>query len=82
MFLKRSINEKFRHIKQSSNQLTKKILIDKVSMRLLGLNFKSDNTIKSKAIKCVVKKHCLIMNNQILHHIKTMEMNCVNCKKI
>ena len=31
-------------------------------MRLLGLNFKSDSTIKSKAIKYFVKKYCLIMS--------------------
>ena len=48
----RAINEIFRHIKQSS----KKTLINKISTRLLGLEFKSDNTIKSKAIKFIVKK--------------------------
>ena len=46
----------FRHIKQLSNQLTKKTLIAKISMRLLRLEFKSDNTIKSKAIKHIAKK--------------------------
>ena len=52
-------------------------------MRLLGLNFKSDNTIKSKAIKYFVKnilpdfeQNCLI-----LIHIKTMKTYSVNCKK-
>ena len=25
-------------------------------MRLFGLKFKSDNTLKSKAIKCILKK--------------------------
>ena len=47
----KSINEIFRDIKQSSNQLTKVILIDKISVKLLELNFKLDSTIKSKAIK-------------------------------
>ena len=47
----------FRRIKQSSNQLTKKILTDKTRMRLLRLEFKSDNAIKSKIIKCIVKKN-------------------------
>ena len=47
----KSINEIFRDIKQSSNQLTKMILIDKISVKLLELNFKLDSTIKSKAIK-------------------------------
>ena len=30
-------------------------------MRLLGLKFKSDNSIKPKAAKYAVKKYCLIM---------------------
>ena len=30
-------------------------------MRLIGLNFKSNNAIKSKAIKYIVKKYYLIM---------------------
>ena len=30
-------------MKQLSNQLTKTTLIDKVSLKLLGLKFKSDN---------------------------------------
>ena len=33
-----------------------KTCIDKISMRRLGLQFKSDNTTKSKAIKYMVKK--------------------------
>ena len=56
----KAINEIFRYIKQSSNkwtkQSTKKILIDKISMRLLRLGFKSDNVIKSKTIKYILKK--------------------------
>ena len=42
-------------MKQSSNQLTEKTLIDEVSMRLLGLECKSDNKTKSKNIKHIVK---------------------------
>ena len=56
----------FRHI----NQLAKKTLIKKISSGLLGLEFKSNNTIKSKAMKLIVKKtlpdykyHCLILPN-------------------
>ena len=45
-----------RHIKQSSNQLIKKTLTDKTSMRLSRLELKSDNTIKWKAIRYIVKK--------------------------
>ena len=55
-YIFKDITEIFRHIKQSSNQLTKKTLIDKISMRLLRLEFKSDNAIKSGAIKYIVKK--------------------------
>ena len=55
----KAINERFRYIKQSSNQLTKqstkKNLINKISMRLLGLEFKSD-MMKSKATQQVIKK--------------------------
>ena len=43
----RAINEIFKHIKKS----TKNTLINKISTRLLGLEFKSNNTIKSKALK-------------------------------
>ena len=46
-----AISEIFTHIKQS----TKKPLISKISNRLLGLEFKSDNIIKSKAINFFVK---------------------------
>ena len=48
----RHINEIFSHIKQS----TKKALTSKTSTRLLRLEFKSDNTIKSKTTKVIVKK--------------------------
>ena len=39
------------HIKQS----TKKSLIDNLSKRLLGLEFKSNHSIKSKCLKWIVK---------------------------
>ena len=48
----KTINEIFRNIKQS----IKKTLINKTSTRLLGLEFKSDNIIKSNAMKFIVKK--------------------------
>ena len=48
----RTVTEIFRHIKQS----TKKALTNKISTRLLGLEFKSDNIIKSNAMKFIVKK--------------------------
>ena len=44
-----AINEIFRNIKQSPNELTKqttKSMIDKISMQLIELEFKSDNMIK------------------------------------
>ena len=36
--------------------MTKKTLINKTSIRLLRLEFKSETMIKSKAIKCIAKK--------------------------
>ena len=39
----------FRHVKQFSNQLTKQLKktdFNKISIRLLGLNIKSDNILK------------------------------------
>ena len=48
--------ELIRHIKQS----TRKTLINKISTKLLGLDFKSDNMIKSKAMKYIIKKYCRI----------------------
>ena len=53
----KAIDEIFRYIKQTSNQLTKKGLIAKISMRLLKLEFKSDNIIKPKAMKYIVEKN-------------------------
>ena len=55
----RAISEIFRHIKQS----TKKTVINKMSTRLLGLEFKSDNIIKSRAMKFTAQKYCLIISN-------------------
>ena len=49
----KAINEIFTHIKQS----TKKTLIHKISTKLLRLEFKLDNIVKSKAIKIIVKKN-------------------------
>ena len=52
----RALNQIVRQIKQS----TKKTLISKISTRLLGfkseIEFKSDNIIKSKATKFILKK--------------------------
>ena len=63
----RAITEIFRHIKES----TEKPLINKISTRLLELEFKSDNIIKSKAMKFFVKKYCLITSNNgnLLHEL-------------
>ena len=52
-----NVNEIFRHIKHKlTKQLTKESLMDKMLMRLLRIEFKSDNMTKSKAIKHFVKK--------------------------
>lgn len=48
----KTINELFKNIKQS----TKKTLMNKVSMKLLGLEFKSNNILKSKAMELIAKK--------------------------
>ena len=43
-------------IKKQTEELTKKSLIDDLSKRLLGLEFKSNHSIKSKCLKWIVKK--------------------------
>ena len=48
----RAINKIHRHIKKSN----KKSLIDKISKRLFKLEFKSNHSIITKALKRVVKK--------------------------
>ena len=52
----KAINEIYRHIKES----TKKSLIDKISKILLELEFKSNHSITTKALKRVVKKVLLL----------------------
>ena len=53
------MNEIHRHIKKSTKKLTeksaKKSLIDKISKKLLRLEVKSNNCIKTKFLKYVVK---------------------------
>ena len=56
-----TINEILRHMKQSP----KKTLIDKISTRLLGLESKSDNTIKWKAMNMLLKKYFLFISNVV-----------------
>ena len=48
----KAINKIQRHVKESP----KKYLIDKISKRLVKLEFKSDYLIKSKCLKYVVRK--------------------------
>ena len=56
----KAINEIFRHIKESNKksteESTKIYLVDELLNKLLRLEFKSDNSIKTKCLKCVVKK--------------------------
>ena len=47
----KEINKIHRHIKKS----TKKFLIDKISKRMLKLEFKSNHSVITKALKIVVK---------------------------
>ena len=42
--------------KKQTEELTKKSMIDDLSKRLLGLEFKSNHSIKSKCFKWIVKK--------------------------
>ena len=53
-------NEIFRHIKESikksTENSTKKSLIDELSNKLLRSEFKNNNSIKTKCLKYVVKK--------------------------
>ena len=43
------------HIIKSSNELTKKYLIDALSKWLLGYEFKTNHSAKSKRLKWIVK---------------------------
>ena len=49
-------NKIFRHIKESNKKLQKKSFIEKIPLRLLELEFKSNNSIKTKYLKWIVKK--------------------------
>ena len=49
------INEIHRHIKELTKKSTKKSLIDELLNKLLRLEFKKDNSIKTKCLKYVVK---------------------------
>ena len=48
----KEMNKIHRHIKKQ----TKKLLTDDLSKRLVGLEFKSNHSIKSKCLKWIVKK--------------------------
>ena len=63
----KTINEIFRHIQQSDQ----KTLTSKISTRLLGLEFKLYNIIKSKPTKIIVKKYCLIIVSVVKNLQKT-----------
>ena len=51
----KAINEIYRYIKKLIKKSTKKSLIDELSNKLLRLEFKSNNSIKTKCLKYVVK---------------------------
>ena len=56
------------HINEANKKLieesTKKSLIDELSIKLLGLEFKSNHSIKSKCMKYIVKKYGLHYKNE------------------
>ena len=47
----------FKEINKIHRHIQKKSLIDKISKRLLELEFKSNNSIITKTLKRIVKKH-------------------------
>ena len=49
------INHIYTHIIKSTKKPTKKLLIDDLSKRLLVFEFKTNHSIKSKCLKCIVK---------------------------
>ena len=49
-------NKIFRHIRKTNKKLNKKTLIEKLSIRLLSLEFKSNDSVKTKCLRYVVKK--------------------------
>ena len=55
----REINKIYRHInqvtKQQTEQKTKESVIDNLSNELLKLEFKKNDSIKSKCVRCIVK---------------------------
>ena len=57
----KDMNEMHRHIKES----TKKSLIDKISKRLIELEFKSNHQITTKALKGFIKKVLPSLENMV-----------------
>ena len=55
----REINKIYKHInqvtKQQTEQKTKESIIDNLSNELLKLEFRKNNSIKSKCVRCIVK---------------------------
>ena len=49
------------HIKESSKKSYEKSLIDNISKRLFKLEFKPNNSIKSRCVKFIVKKYISII---------------------
>ena len=54
--ISKAINEINRHIKKSTKEINKKSLIDEISSRLLKIEFKSGDSIKTKLLKYLAKK--------------------------
>ena len=60
----KAMNEIFRHIKKSTEESTKKSLVDELSNKLLRFGFKSDNSIKTKCM--LLKTYCLHYKTNML----------------
>ena len=85
------INEINRHIKKSTKEINKKSLINELSCRLLKMRFKSDDSIKRKLLKYVVKKDYLnykvnrdkmYLKRVVQYYKETMLTYCLVGKKI
>ena len=64
LYIFKRINKIRRHIEQSNQKLTEKSakpsFIEKVSKRLLELEFEKHNSIKTKSLKWIVNKNTTI----------------------
>ena len=72
--INRLINQIYMHIvrgtKKQTDKSTKNLLNHNLSKRLLELEFKSDQSIKSKCLKWIIKKYYLQYKDMIVYGVK------------